>query len=275
MWTSGVFTLAKILLIDDDADLRTFLLETLQQRGHQVWCLESAEEGLDVLADAKVDLVLTDVNMPRLSGIEFLKHLRKKQGVDLPVILMTGFAPSPIVQEVENLNALVVSKPMGGNSEFWKELEPKLEQALKGGPEAEIRAFLGRAFDVAFQQRQKDVARYLEEMLYSALLGKSMIQAGGNQKEAERILGIRLEELREKADASPEARHHRFVMRALTLIAKHPEWTVADYAAELDCSRARLYNDPIINGAIQRKKGSGRKLRSGFKDGDGNLEAID
>src|SRR5438034_1243505 len=71
--------MAKILLIDDDADLRHFLQRALEERGHQVACLDRAETGVALLtATGEFDLVLVDENMPGLSGSEFLKVLRKK-----------------------------------------------------------------------------------------------------------------------------------------------------------------------------------------------------
>lgn len=266
--------MAKILLIDDDDQLRVYLPEVLQQRGHQVSCLECAEEGLRFLDGEKVDLVLADVNLTGMSGIEFLRAVRK-QGVDLPVIMITGGAPTRVVQEVENLNALVVTKPAGGNDEFWKELEPKLKQALKWGPEGEVRAHFRRAFDAAFNLRQNQLVPYLEELLHHALIGWALHRAAGNQSDAENILGVRLEELREQAEASPQERHYRFVMRALILIHKHPDWPNARYAEYLDCSVAKLWGDPIIGPAMKAKKGTGRKLRSGFRDADGNVDAPD
>jgi CheY-like chemotaxis protein len=245
--------MAKILLIDDEPDIRDFLQKALEERGHDVGSLASAEPAPALLETLEFDLVLADVKMPGMWGTDLLKVLRKRK-IDVAVILMTGFAPTPIIQEVERLDAMVVSKITGGNDELWKELEPKLEQALQG--EAEIRACLSRALDVAYKRRRRGVATYVQELLHGVLLGWSMDQAGRNEKVAEEILGTRLKDiLPMKEEASPQARHQKFVMDALILIANHPEWTVADYATELDCSKATLYNDPIISNAIKRRKG--------------------
>jgi CheY-like chemotaxis protein len=244
--------MAKILLIDDEADLRAFLQDALQGLGHEVWCLDRAEGASDILEKGDFDLLLADVIMPGMDGTDLLKVLRK-QNVDIAVILMTGRAPTRISLEVEKLNAIVVSK-LFLREEFWKELKEKLDEALKG--EAEIRACLSRALDVAFKRRRKGVAPYLQKLLNGVLLGWSMEQAGRNEEAAEEILGIRLKDiLPMKEDMTPEARHQRFVMEALILIANHPEWTVADYAAELGWSRATLHKDPIISDALKRRKG--------------------
>ena len=53
--------MAKIMVIDDEEPQRTFLRERLEQLGHEVQCLASADEGMKLLADHKFDLVLSDV----------------------------------------------------------------------------------------------------------------------------------------------------------------------------------------------------------------------
>src|SRR5438552_18898206 len=127
--------MAKILLIDDDAELRRFLQSALEERGHAVRCLERAEGGMDLLDTGEFDLVLVDENMPGLSGSEFLKVLRKK-GLGIPAILMTGYAKGKLSEALKKLDVVVVSKPAGGYEEVWKELEEHLGNALQG--EAEI-----------------------------------------------------------------------------------------------------------------------------------------
>jgi CheY-like chemotaxis protein len=245
--------MAKILLIDDEAEIRDFLQKALEERGHEVGALASADSAPALLETVEFDLVLADVKLPGLWGTDLLKVLRKRK-IGVAVILMTGFAPTPIIQEVEKLDAMVVSKITGGHDELWKELEPKLEEALQG--EAEIRACLSRALDVAFKRRRKGIATYVQELLNGVLLGWALDQAGRNENVAQEILGIRLKDiLPSKDDATPEARHQRFVMEALILIGNHLEWTVAAYASELGCSKARLYNDPVISDALKRRKG--------------------
>jgi Response regulator receiver domain len=66
---------AKILLIDDDADRSHFLREVLEGYGHTVKCLDRAEQGPDFLANSRFDLVLLDNKMPGMTGIEF--HRRR------------------------------------------------------------------------------------------------------------------------------------------------------------------------------------------------------
>ncbi|HEX5273037.1 MAG TPA: sigma 54-interacting transcriptional regulator, partial [Gemmataceae bacterium] len=83
--------MARILLIDDDDDLTRFLAEELRTRGHDLHCLERAEDAPRLLREARppFQLVLLDVGLPGMSGIDFLKALRAG-GVSVPVVLVTG-----------------------------------------------------------------------------------------------------------------------------------------------------------------------------------------
>src|SRR5437899_1640585 len=184
--------MARILLIDDDADLRQFLQDALEYRNHQVRCLERADGGVEVLATGEFDLVLVDENMPGLSGSEFLKALRKK-GLPIPAILMTGYAKGKLSEALKKLDVIVVSKPAGGYGEFWKELEEHLGDVLQG--EAEIAASLGHAVNVALRVGKTDLVPYLRALLDCELLARVSAEAKGNLKDAKRLLGVPLAQL--------------------------------------------------------------------------------
>ena len=175
--------MAKILLIDDDAHLRRFLQTALEQHNHQVACLERAEGGVDVLATGEFDLVLVDEHMPGMSGSEFLSVLRQR-ALNIPTILMTGYAKGDILQTAKKLEAFVVSKPSGGHDEFWKELEPLLADALQG--EAEVLTALRRAIEAALKTGKTNLAPRLRKLLDQELLARALTVANGNQEEAVR-----------------------------------------------------------------------------------------
>jgi CheY-like chemotaxis protein len=71
--------MAHILLIDDDTALRTMLRLTLIHFGHTVTEAGNGREGLARFAEARVDLVITDIVMPDVEGLEVLMALRLKQ----------------------------------------------------------------------------------------------------------------------------------------------------------------------------------------------------
>jgi DNA-binding response OmpR family regulator/curved DNA-binding protein CbpA len=81
-----------ILIVDDDANIRRFLSESLRLRGYQVHSFEEAEAALRELDNLKVDLVLLDVLPPGTNGLQLCGKLRalSKTG-DLPIVVMTAF----------------------------------------------------------------------------------------------------------------------------------------------------------------------------------------
>ena len=82
----------RILLIDDCEDLRASFSETLKSLGHFVFEAENGVRGLEMLSLNNVDCVLSDIQMPMMDGVEFLKHAKSKFP-NLPVFIMTGFSP--------------------------------------------------------------------------------------------------------------------------------------------------------------------------------------
>jgi DNA-binding NtrC family response regulator len=130
---------AKILLIDDDADLGHFLRGELEEHGHQVEWLERAEHGPEVLARTASDLVLLDNKMPGMTGIEFLEALQQR-GLGVPVILMTGYATADTAIQAMNLGAFnYVIKPADFQA-LVGELRPLIAEALElARPVEEVR----------------------------------------------------------------------------------------------------------------------------------------
>ncbi|MFO7599504.1 MAG: response regulator [Candidatus Desulfacyla sp.] len=81
----------RILLVDDENDFRTTIAKRLIKRGMQVEQAESGEESLVILQEKPVDVVILDVKMPGMGGIETLHQIKKKYpGVE--VIMLTGHA---------------------------------------------------------------------------------------------------------------------------------------------------------------------------------------
>ena len=78
----------KILVVDDDADLRGLIAFALRQGGYLVLEAPDGPSGLAVFAEEKPDLVLLDVNMPRLNGFEVLERIRSG-GSTKPVMMLT------------------------------------------------------------------------------------------------------------------------------------------------------------------------------------------
>ncbi len=78
----------RILLIDDDALLRRSLAFNLEQAGYQTHTAANAEDGITIAASQRPDLILLDINLPGMDGLDALKKLRIEQHI--PVILLTA-----------------------------------------------------------------------------------------------------------------------------------------------------------------------------------------
>ncbi len=84
-----------LMLAVDDERANLMLLERMFRREYRVFCVETAQEALDLLAQAPFDLVLLDIMMPDVDGLTTLKHIRANPKTeDVPVILISALSSS-------------------------------------------------------------------------------------------------------------------------------------------------------------------------------------
>jgi DNA-binding response OmpR family regulator len=104
---------ARILLVDDDEGNREVLGYVLKRNGFVVTTAATGEEGLDILARGRVDLIVLDLVMPGLGGLETLRIIRTSHSpAALPVVIVTGLDAADDVATAKNLGANdYVSKP--------------------------------------------------------------------------------------------------------------------------------------------------------------------
>ncbi len=85
--------MAKVLVIDDEPDVRTFLAAVLQDHGYEVCLATDGIEGIEVAERERPDLVSLDLMMPNNTGTEFYRRFRKNRALrDTPVIVVSGIA---------------------------------------------------------------------------------------------------------------------------------------------------------------------------------------
>src|SRR5688572_9457305 len=87
--TDAAGTGGKVLLVDDDEALRTAFLRALRRAGHDVTVAKTGREAAEVLSGRPVELVVSDVRMPHMDGIELLR-VGRELDPDLSVLLMSG-----------------------------------------------------------------------------------------------------------------------------------------------------------------------------------------
>jgi CheY-like chemotaxis protein len=105
------FLMAKILIVDDNADSCESLAKLLQAVGHDVTCLPNGREALAHVIISVPDVVVLDLIMPEMDGPSFLEVARSYLRLQsLPVVVLTAFSESPMVEHVQNLkvNSILV-----------------------------------------------------------------------------------------------------------------------------------------------------------------------
>lgn len=83
--------MAKILITEDEDSLRSFVARALRLDGHETYEAADGAEGLERLSEDRFDLLLSDIRMPVMDGIE-LAHRAADQFPELKILLMTGYA---------------------------------------------------------------------------------------------------------------------------------------------------------------------------------------
>jgi putative two-component system response regulator len=163
----------RVLVIDDNAVAREVMSDMLESSGYEVVCASSANEALTLFIDDRIGLVLTDIVMPDLSGLELLESMRLHRP-NLPIVLVTGANTRDNLTEALRRGADgLVAKP------FTKE---ELDQALT------------RALDRAGRSERDLRERLLAPTLTSALANAIEAREEGMRGHCERLtlLAMRL-----------------------------------------------------------------------------------
>ncbi len=84
-------TMYSVLLVDDEPNYLVVLSELLKDEGFEVFTASDGEKGLKIIKDVDLDIVITDMQMPGMDGMQFL-HKVKQDYKDLPVIIITAYA---------------------------------------------------------------------------------------------------------------------------------------------------------------------------------------
>ena len=101
----------RILVVDDDPEIRKLLARYIESQGFRVLLAASCAELRDRLATSQVDLIVLDVMLPGLSGIEVLEELRNDAALEsIPVVVITAWSHAELDAQVAGADRFV-SKP--------------------------------------------------------------------------------------------------------------------------------------------------------------------
>jgi CheY-like chemotaxis protein len=118
---------AKILVLDDDDDVRKVTFETIQELGYEVVALGAPAEALDRLGSEHFDLLITDIAMPGMTGVEVARQIRAG-GSHIPIIFSSGYADVQAFGE-ELVEEVVLRKPFR-LTDIAARIEAALEPAV-------------------------------------------------------------------------------------------------------------------------------------------------
>lgn len=142
---------AKILVVDDEPQIRRMMRATLTSSGYQVDEAKTGEEALEIFRTFLPDLVLLDLNMPGMGGLEACRSMR--EGSDVPIVILT--VRNAEKEKVEALDAGAddyVSKPFG-----MQELMARIRAALRRAPgslQSGPHGFASDDLEIDFDQRR-------------------------------------------------------------------------------------------------------------------------
>src|SRR3954447_2785158 len=95
----------KILIVDDQFGIRILLNEVFQKEGYQTFQAANGVQALEIVTNHHPDLVLLDMKIPGMDGIEILKRM-KVIDPEIRVIIMTAYGELDMIQEAKDLGAL-------------------------------------------------------------------------------------------------------------------------------------------------------------------------
>jgi len=221
---------ARILLVDDEQSVQTLLTYPLRKDGYEVVAALDGREALDRFAEQRFDLVVLDIMLPKLDGIEVCRRLRSRSQV--PIIMLT--AKDDEIDKVLGLEMGAddyITKPFSVR-EFRSRVKAALRRAemLRGRPGGEepiVAGELGIDFERRAVTARGEAVRltYVEFEILSTLAGapgrvmtREMLleQVWGDSAYRDpRTIDVHIRHLREKLERNPRQPEYLFTVRGV------------------------------------------------------------
>ena len=101
-----------ILIIDDDLAMQTVLEIALREAGYRVILAGDGQEGLAKLNELNPDLIISDIMMPQMDGVETFDRMKEHlQEEGIPILIMTALSRKPWFADLEAEGAVILQKP--------------------------------------------------------------------------------------------------------------------------------------------------------------------
>jgi len=167
--------MAQVLVVDDEPGLREFLAEVLTDAGHEVTQAQDGQRALDLVRERAFHLVLTDLKMPRLSGLDLLRTAKAEQP-ELEFVVLTAHGTVQTAVDAMRLGAFdYLNKPISGPDELELVVARALERRRMSAVVASART--AETEFVARDPAMEPVTRALRKVAATAatvlLLGES------------------------------------------------------------------------------------------------------
>lgn len=212
---------ATVLIVDDEPQIRRVLITTLASHGYQVIEARTGHEALDKIRQQKIDLILLDVNLPGVSGIETCAEIRRSS--DVSIIMLT--VRNTEHDKVEALDAGAddyVVKPFGAE-ELMARVRAALRRAALDEPappfishdlkiDFEKRSVLVKGQPVRLTPKEFELLRHLVANQGKAIPHRRLLQAvwGPDYGEETEYLRVFINQLRKKVEPDPS--HPRYIL---------------------------------------------------------------
>lgn len=211
---------ATILIVDDEPQIRRVLRTTLSSQGYTVVEARSGEEALEQIRTERADLILLDVNLPEMSGLDTCREIRRS--MDVPIIMLTvRDSERDKVQALDAGADDYVVKPFGAD-----ELMARIRAALRRAAPAESlppfasadlkidfekRAVIVQGQPVRLTPKEFELLRHLVANQGKALAHRRLLQAvwGPDYGEETEYLRVFINQLRKKIE--PDPHHPRYI----------------------------------------------------------------
>ncbi len=118
-----------ILAIDDEHNIRDLLKYTLEPHDMEVITAENGKAAITILEQEDIDVIVTDLLMPSMTGLALIRELKKRKSV-IPIIIITAYSSSDMVQEIVKEGVFrLIEKPLD-----FEVLVPIIRSALESKP---------------------------------------------------------------------------------------------------------------------------------------------